>query len=140
VKLNFMNRLFYILLLAKARKQLNFGCCIMIALITLQSAFAVADTCASSWNDEQLNEYQTQSQTIVADLITKSESVIAQDVSHDDCLDCSCKCCPCCSSVTFTLASINEYFDPPTLITFGLHTLLFETPYYSLLRPPKKFS
>ena len=63
---------------SKAWRHLKMGGYIMIALITLQSTFAMADSCNSNKNNEQFTVQQMQLKSVVAELISTSESPFEQ--------------------------------------------------------------
>ena len=110
---------------------------VMIVLITLQSAFAMADSCESSQNNERLSEYYLQFNSIDAELVAENEAALEQEINQDECLDCNAKCCPCCSNNMFTLVSVNDDIKTAVLLVDGIEPTQFNRPYYSFLRPPK---
>lgn len=165
-----MSRLGNIFQFVKACVWFKTSCYMVIALITLQSAFAMENSCASNQNNENLALGHIQSNMLfleaiaeaiaeamaepiaekmaeqvaehVAGQVADKESILElalkQKTTHDECSDCN--GCPCCSSVIFTLFSINKDFETPVLIIVSLESSLLETPYYSLLRPPKQLN
>tara|TARA_R110000803_G_scaffold24450_1_gene58920 strand:+ start:3635 stop:4036 length:402 start_codon:yes stop_codon:yes gene_type:complete len=122
---------------SKAWKHLKMGCYIMIALITLQSTFAMADSCNSNTNNEQFAVQQMQLKSVVAELLSTSESPFEQDVNQDECLDCNDKCCSCCSSSMFTMLSVKTNIITPEIFSNTIESTKFDTLYYSFKRPPK---
>ncbi|WDE14257.1 hypothetical protein [Thalassomonas haliotis] len=108
-----------------------------MAIISLQSAFAVtdfSDSCklsqAVSAKSGYMAEYAGQAKAGPLD-------TQGQGAQHEDCAECSCKSCPCCSNVTFALGALFPLFDSLEPFRFAFEPTRFDSPYYLLLRPPK---
>ncbi|TWX73898.1 hypothetical protein [Colwellia sp. C1TZA3] len=109
----------------------------MIALITLQSTFAMADSCDLNINNEPLIKQQMQLKSVAAEFLSTSESPFEQEINQDECLDCNDKCCPCCSSSMFTTLSVKTNIITPEIFSKRIESTKFDTLYYSFKRPPK---
>ncbi len=115
----------------------NVGCYVMIILMFLSSAFAVADNYVSA----QKNEYSTE-QFLLFNIVSDENdsanaAILAQISTQDECTDCHKKCCPCCSNTMFTLVSVSEDIKVAALLFDSIEPRQIDSPYYSLLRPPK---
>ncbi|MCJ8318139.1 MAG: hypothetical protein MJK12_00790 [Colwellia sp.] len=122
------------------RHYANFASFILIALISMQSAFAVADSCLADLNNKEVSEPHLQindasCKAIEISLIKKSAE--EQMLVDDNCLDCDGKCCPCCSNVMFTLTHVNNEVKTSGLLYFTFESIQLSPRYYLLLRPPK---
>ncbi|WP_281557617.1 hypothetical protein [Thalassomonas sp. RHCl1] len=96
---------------------------LLVAVLSLQSAFAATDFCDFGENHSQVKAEQL--------------DISEQEAVHEDCAECSCQSCPCCSNVTFALASLFPQFDSIEPFISAFEPARFDSPYYLLLRPPK---
>ena len=104
---------------------------LLVAFISLQSAFASADTCSSSNINLYNVEFSYLSNTF---LVKKAVNSSLVDVG-EECFDCM--FCPCCSNVMFSLAALQAPLDSSKSFLFSFESTRFDAPYYSFLRPPK---
>jgi hypothetical protein len=112
----------------------------MIALITLQSAFAMADSGGSNKNNQLLITQQMQLQSVAAEFVSTKYCTFEQEINQDECLDCNdkcCPCCPCCSSSMFIILSLRTNIITPEIFSNSIQSTKFDTLYYSFKRPPK---
>jgi len=122
---------------------------LLMLLLAMQSFLTMADSCItkldsansasdslsfSNTNYKNVNEQHLQVNT----RITEHTDIKALDITDDDCIDCDGTCCPCCSNVTFTLASIETNQPTDFLMVLSTEFNQFEPPYYAFLRPPKQ--
>ncbi|WDE01589.1 hypothetical protein [Thalassomonas actiniarum] len=94
-----------------------------MAVLSLQSAFAVIDFCDFAENVSQVK--------------AEPLDIPGQEAAHEDCAECNCQSCPCCSNVTFALVALFPLFDSFEPFISAFEPTRFDSPYYLLLRPPK---
>jgi hypothetical protein len=138
----------------KVWQQLKIACYVLLALITLQSTFAVADTCVPNLSHNGIGEHQLDNITAneTANVSTlnsahnselSSTKILAKKVlgeqsdTDEECFDCDCKCCPCCSNIMFPLSVVNKDIAVPEPALFIFASLPISSLYDSLKRPPK---
>jgi hypothetical protein len=122
---------------SKAWKLFKMGCYAMMTLITLQSVFTLLDRSVSIQGNGLLADYYHQFNTVVTELVAENKAAFEQKTNQDECVDCSKKCCPCCLNFILTLVSIKADIKMPELLFYGIESTKIDSPYYSLLRPPK---
>jgi len=126
-----------------ALKPFSLGIFLLLVTITLQSSFAIAQFCASS-NDQS---YTAQFHILDTNLLAPTEKTLTSIhqratgldniESNEECFDCDCKCCPCCSSLSVTLVATNTTLAAPNSFVFNVSNNQLTNLFYSLLRPPK---
>lgn len=113
------------------------GRVLLIVILTMQSMVSMADDCSSSHDDcgsdasyivEQINSVDSNSQCDEAD--TKSHV-------EDDCAECSNNCCSCCMTLMHPVTAMQASTSNLNTFVLSFNFTSVETPYYSLLRPPK---
>jgi hypothetical protein len=130
----------------KVWQQLKIACYVLLALITLQSTFAVADTCIPNFSHNGISEHQldniTVNETTNVSALSSTKILVKkvlgeQNDTDEECFDCDCKCCPCCSNIMFPLSLINKDIAVPEPTLFIFASLPISSLYDSLKRPPK---
>jgi hypothetical protein len=112
-------------------------CSLMVVLITLQSTLVMKNSHICDATNKNISDQHLQTKLAFTDHFSDKKSILNQEISHDECLDCNCNACPCCSHIVLSLVSIKHYFSMLTLSIFDLKSSQIDTPYYTISRPPK---
>lgn len=128
-----MSRLLNMLQAARTIRPSTLALYVLVAIIALQSTFVAAQMCSSNENNGYYSELSFKTNT----LLYEDAAIKDQQNTIEECFDCDCKCCPCCSNVMFALAALKSSYKKPDSIQFYFEFSRFSTPYYSFLRPPK---
>ncbi|SFD60428.1 hypothetical protein [Pseudoalteromonas denitrificans] len=112
-------------------------CYLMVLLITLQSTLVMKNSHICDATNKNFSNQHLQTKLAFTEQVSDKKSILKQEISHDECLDCNCNACPCCSHIVLSLVSIKYYFSMLTLSISDLESSQIDTPYYTISRPPK---
>jgi len=100
-------------------------------------SFSMTVSFVTIQDNEQLIEYPFEFNTVAAEFIYENEAAVEQEITENNCLDCDNKCCSCCSNNLVTLVAVRGEIKSAELLFNDIESTQFDSPYYSLLRPPK---
>ena len=106
---------------------------VLVTIITLQSTLVAAQLCPANEN----STINSQLSFTINSALNEEATAQVQPIDIEQCIDCGCKCCPCCSNSLFTLLASSPSTAKQQSTKFSVEQALSPTPYYSLLRPPK---
>lgn len=117
-------------------KQFKIACYVMIALILMQSGFAMAESFTANIDSKHTLIQSFQVDNTSTKIPSGDKSTSEEVMTQDECLDCNSTCCPCCPTLLLTFAKVKNEAKIEGFHFYSIEPLRLETLYYSFLRPP----